>query len=219
LQVWPRPIPPVVGIVFDDAASGALACWDKVSAIAPDGHDIQNDTLGGKEYLIADISPPVGAPVGRGDEVTVHVIPEEVPPISPALHPCDWITDAEAASILGQSSSTSDPTGDETGSVTPFCNYTAGSMMVTSQLHMPQSFAVDAASDFNMGTEAGAQSSDDVSGLPGPARCTTAHREAGELRTIKVLLSGDRIYSADGLNVSCDDLKQFAQAAIIRIGA
>jgi hypothetical protein len=217
-QTWPRPVPPVVGAILDDAASGSLACWDKLKAIAPDGHDAENNSTKDDldaTYRITAVSPPPGTPIGRSDWVTVHVVPVDLYATPPALHPCDWVTTKEAANLLGDTAATF-PVGDESGSSEPFCNYSAGSYMVTSQLYLPGSFPVDAATTFSMRAAEGQGS--DVDGLPGPARCTTAQRDAGPLRTLYVLLDGNRVYMADALNLSCDTLKQFAQAAIPRIG-
>jgi hypothetical protein len=76
---------------------------------------------------------------------------------------------------------------------------------------------VNAASEFGV-RAAAAEQSVDFDGLPGPARCTTARREKGPLHTLLVLLGDNRLYSADALNVSCETLRQFAQAAVARIG-
>jgi hypothetical protein len=68
-----------------------------------------------------------------------------------------------------------------------------------------------------MGTVAD-EPSTDIAGLPGPAHCTTARRDKGPLRTLNVLLGGNRLYSVDGINLMCDTVKQFALAAIPRLG-
>jgi hypothetical protein len=211
-----------------DVESGALACWDNLKAIAPDGHDVETSTADvteGKTYRIVDVSPAPGTLIGRNDPVTVHVVPFSLFDAPKTQHPCNWVTNDEAAVLLGGSSVTADPTGDETGSVGPFCMYSSGPSSVTSQLYLPGSFPADAASEF-LFRSAVVQSSDgsgvtrstDVDGLPGPARCTTAQREKGPLHTLLVLLGDDRLYVADALTVDCDALKQFAQTAIARIG-
>jgi hypothetical protein len=218
-QTWPRPIPPVVGAILDDAASGSLACWGNLKAIAPDGHDAENNST--KEdldatYRITGVSPPPGTPIGRSDWVTVQIVPVDLFGTPPAFRPCDWVTTDEATNLLGDTVATL-PVGDEAGSSEPFCTYSAGSYAVTSQLYLPGSFPVDAATTFSMRAAEGQGS--DVDGLPGPAHCTTAQRDAGPLRTLYVLLHDNRVYMADALNMSCDTLKQFAQAAIPRIGS
>jgi hypothetical protein len=42
-QAWPRPVPAAAGLILNDASTGALGCWDNLAAIAPDGHDVEND--------------------------------------------------------------------------------------------------------------------------------------------------------------------------------
>jgi hypothetical protein len=213
-------VPSVAGIILGDADIGALGCWDNIKAIAPDGHDAESDpedVVQGRTYRITDVSPAPGTLIGRNETVTVHVAPVDLFAVAPALHPCDWITTDEAAEFLGASSVTTDPAGDEAGSVAPFCVYDSGGESVTSQLYLPGSFPVDAASEFGA-RAAAAEQSVDFDGLPGPARCTTAQRDKGPLHTLLVLLGDNRLYSADALNVSCDTLRQFAQAAVARIG-
>jgi hypothetical protein len=46
---WPRPVPPIVGVVIGDAM--ALLCWDDVRAVAPDGHDPQNNPNDGDKGM------------------------------------------------------------------------------------------------------------------------------------------------------------------------
>jgi hypothetical protein len=218
-QSWPRPVPAVVGLILDDVDVGSLGCWDNIREIAPDGHDAYNNSTRDDvrtTYRITDISPSPGTPIGRNDWVTLHVVPVNLLTAPAAFHPCDWVTAAEAARFLGDPSATTNPTDDESGATSPFCTYSTGSHFVTSQLHLPASFPVDARTAFNMWGADGEGS--DVEGLPGPARCTSVQRDTGPLRTLLVLLSGDRTYAADALNVSCDTLRQFAEAAIPRIG-
>jgi hypothetical protein len=227
MQPWPRPVPAAVGILFEDAYSGSLMCWDDVKAIARDGHDVatsSDDMTQGRSYRIVDISPKPGTLIGQNDSVTVHVVPASLNSAQKSIYPCDWLTNDEAATILGGSSTTSDATDDVVGSVAPFCSYTSGSNFVTSQLYLPESFPVDAASEFLFTTalhrsdDAGPAQSTDVDGLSGPARCTTAQRDTGPLRELVVLLGGNRLYTVNGLNITCDTLKHFAAAAIAKIG-
>jgi hypothetical protein len=227
LQPWPHPVPEVTSLEVGDVESGALACWDTFKAIAPDGHDVETSTADvteGKTYRIVDVSPAPGTLVGRNDPVTVRVVPFSLFDAPKTQHPCNWVTNEEAAALLEGSSATTDPTGDETGSVAPFCMYNSGPNSVTSQLYLPGSFPVDAASEFlfrsavQRSDGGGPAQSSDVDGLPGPARCTTATRDTGPLHTLLVLLRGNRLYVSDALTVPCDTLKQFAQTAIARIG-
>ena len=66
-QTWPRPVPQVKGEIFDDAATGALAYWDNLTAIAPDGHDVANGPANHGSYRITSVSPPLAH---RSDTVT-----------------------------------------------------------------------------------------------------------------------------------------------------
>jgi hypothetical protein len=228
MQPWPHPIPTVAGLYLDDVIAGSLGCWDNIKAIAPDGHDVEtssDDVIEGKTYRIVDVSPRPGTVIGRSDFVNLHVVPFDLFDAPKTQHPCDWVTDDEAAALLGGASATADPSGDETGSVEPFCVYSSGPNSVTSQLYLPESFPVDAQSEFLFRSAvqrtdgAGPAHSTDVEGLPERARCTTAQRDAGPLHTLLVLLGGNRLYVAEALNVSCDTLRQFAEAAIARIGS
>jgi hypothetical protein len=213
-QAWPRPVPQVVGVILNDADSGALACWDNVKAIAPDGHDLENGPESGT-YRITGVSPAPGTPIGRSDVVTLQVVPVDVT-ASPAFHPCGWVTADQAAKFLGVSSTSAVPAGDESGSAEPFCSYRSDSHFVTSQLSLPASFAVDAQTELNMLVAGGR--GNEVAGLPGRAYCSTTQSGGKTSTTLQVLLGGNRLYQALGWDgESCDTLKQFAQTAIPRI--
>ena len=105
-QIWPRPVPEVVGMLFEPdmkqipagAGGGALTCWDDIRSFGPDGQDASHKYLGPQR--ITAVSPPPGTPIGRHDLVTL-----QLPPIDykapPAFRPCDWVTASEAASFLG----------------------------------------------------------------------------------------------------------------------
>jgi hypothetical protein len=149
--------------------------------------------------------------------VTLHVVPVDVT-ASSALHPCDWVTEDQAAKFLGVSSTSATPTGDESGSAEPFCSYRSDSHFVTSQLSLPASFAVDAQTELNMLAAGG--HGNDVTGLPGRDYCAATQSDGKTSTTMQVLLGGNRLYQALGWNgESCDTLKQFAQTAIPRIGS
>jgi hypothetical protein len=215
-QSWPRPVPQVAGLDFDDAGTGSLACWENLKAIAPDGHDVANTPGNNGPYRITDVSPAPGTPIGRNDSVTLHVVPIDLT-AAPAFHPCDWVTADEAARFLGEPSTSTVPTGDWSGSVEPFCTYNSGSHFVTSQLYLPASFPVDAQTELNMRMASGHGS--EVSGLPGRPYCSITQKDGKTSTTLLVLLGGNRLYQALGWKgESCDTLKQFAQAAIPRIG-
>jgi hypothetical protein len=74
-QTWPRPVPDVIGDRLDRAQHGALACWDNIRAVAPDGHDPINNPNGPADvaYRITAVSPRVDTPIGRHDVVTVQL--------------------------------------------------------------------------------------------------------------------------------------------------
>ena len=215
-QTWPRQVPAVVGVILDDA--GPLLCWDSVKGNAPDGRDVYNTpgTDKGVVWLITDISPPSGTPIGRGDTITVHVVPEALPAAQRAFYPCNWVTTDEAARFFGASSATADPTGDETGSAQPFCSYNSPSHFVTSELALPPSFVIDARTQLDMW--AASSHASEVNGLPGRAFCSTSEHDGKKSTQLEVLLSGDRLYQAIGWDgESCDILNQFAQTAISRV--
>ena len=215
-QAWPRPVPQVVGIIFDDAVTGSLSCWDNLKAITPDGHNVFNGAAKGT-YQITDVSPAAGTPIARNDWVTLHIVPVDLPSAPPAFHPCDWVTVAEAAKFLGDPSATTDPVGNESGSAAPYCAYNSGAHFVTSGLRLPASFPVDARTELDM-TIAGGHGSD-VSGLSDRAYCATTASGGKQSTTLLVLLSGNRLYQALGWDgESCEILKQFAQVAIPRVG-
>jgi hypothetical protein len=201
-------------MVFQDANTGAFACWDNdghVRGIAPDGHET-HDYLS-TTYRITSISPPPGTPIGRNDTLTVQLVPVDWSQ-PPAFRPCDWVTTHEASQIFGVPSVSAVPAGDEAGSVHQLCNYnTRGPevrQLVGSTLMLPGSMVIDAPTQLDLFTTNKQRS--DITGLPGRAYCT----DSGELY---VLLSGGRMYMALGSNgASCDTLKQFAQTAISRIG-
>jgi len=193
-------------------------CLNNVRAIAPDGHDVaqtKGPNIG--SWTIATINPPAGTPVGRDETVTLSLAPEDV--TVTALHPCDWVTDAEAARIIGAPSATGTPNGDQPGSVDQSCNYEIGGSLVTSELMLPGSFAVDAASELEL--VKGDGPGNDVTGLPGNAYCATSNHDGKTASMLIVLLSRGRAYRVFGWSSdeSCDTLKQFAQIAVGRIPA
>jgi hypothetical protein len=212
--MWPRPLPPVVGLDFDQAAKGALMCFDGIRAIAPDGHDVMNDKGSPRSWSITAISPTSGTPVGKSDQVTLQLAPEDVS-AAPAFRPCDWVTTSEAARLLAVQSVSALPVGDQAGSVDQSCAYNSGNDLVTSELKLPGSFAVDARSEFSITVAAGKGSP--VSGLPGPSYCGTSKAGNGkDTSMLSVLLNDHRIYQVMG-GPSCDTLKQFAQTALFRM--
>lgn len=198
------------------ALDGSLFCFNLAKATAPDGHDVLQDVVSrAPNYRITSVFPPSGASVGPADAVTVQVVAvDQSEP--PASRPCDWVTTDEAAKFLGAQSATTMSVGDQAGSVDQMCNYSESDQMVISELQLPGSLPVDAGTEFAMTVAGGAGS--DVGGLPGSAYCSpSTSGNADSPAMLVVLLSGDRLYRATDDN--CDVLKQFAQAAIPRIGA
>ena len=197
------------------ALDGSLFCFNLAKAAAPDGHDVLHDIVGGvPNYRITSVSPSAGTPVSRTDAVTVQVDPvDQSEP--PAFRPCDWVTTDEATNFLGGQAVTTKSVGDQAGSVDQMCDYSAADRMVISELQLPGSMPMDASTALAM---AQASAGSDVAGLPGHAHCTpSATGGADSPAMLVVLLSNNRLYRAT--NDNCDVLKQFAQAAIPRIGA
>jgi hypothetical protein len=218
-EQWPRPMPDVVGKNLEQVTrQGALACWDNVRGVAPDGHDPVDNATDAAGYLITAVSPPPGTPIGRHDAVTVQLtgIDRQAPPAS---RPCDWVTTDEAAGILG-GPATAEPLVDEPGSVEFSCAYQRSpDSGVESELLMPGAFPVDAASALALAT-ATANNPTTVEGLGVKAACVFNAGTTPPSTALLVVLGGDRLYRAVGkYYMSCDSLKLFAQTAIGRIGA
>jgi hypothetical protein len=128
---------------------------------------------------------------------------------------CDWVTASEAAGLLG-GPVTLDP---RTGAADPTCSYSLGNFQgsVTSDLRLPAALPADAASVLaNAAPTEGTVTP--VDGLGLAAKCIFDQRTTPPSTTLLVLLSGGRLYRAQGAYVYCDTLKQFAQVAISRIG-
>lgn len=218
-QPRPRPLPPVTGLDLTQAADGALSCFDRLRALAPDGHDVMTDQgpAPSAAWTINAMNPPAGTRVGPSDTITLSLAPSDTT-AAPAFHPCDWASD-KALAILDASAVTASPkTGDQVGSVEQACDYKSGSGMLTTELKSPGSFAVDAQSEVNELTATGQGS--ELTGLPGRAYCSVITNDGKTTSQLMVLLSGGRAYHELGWNgQSCALLKQFAQAALIHIPA
>jgi hypothetical protein len=225
---WPRPMPPVVGWLFTDytdfgAGVAPLTCLNGVSAIGPDGRIVYEHNRfkpnGLDDYRIAAVSPPPGTPVGPNDPVTVNLVGVDDKG-KPAYHPCDWVTDDEAAGFLGAAGVGHGIEGSMenlqgvTNVECPY--YVGGRPQVYSVLHLTAAHVVDAESEFAFQT---AQDSTSITGIGIKAACTTP-RSRGRFMTrdVYVLLPGERIYVVTGRH-SCDTLTQFARVAVPRIGA
>jgi hypothetical protein len=217
-QSWPRPLPPVTGLDLTQADDGALTCFHRLRALAPDGHDVMTDQgpAASAAWTINAMNPPAGTRVGPSDTITLSLAPSDTT-AAPAFHPCDWASD-KALAILGASAVTTLPTGDQVGSVDQACDYKSGNGTVTTELKSPGSFAVDAQSEFNELTATGQGS--ELTGLLGRAYCSVITNDGKTTSQLMALLSGGRAYHELGRNgQTCELLKQFAQAALAHIPA
>jgi hypothetical protein len=136
----------------------------------------------------------------------------------PAALPCDWVTAAEAADIIG-GPVTATPRGDEPGSTDLVCSYSKGPGLegVMSDLRLPGALPDGAASAF-AGAVPQEGTTTVVDGLGRQAKCVFDQRTTPPSTTLLVLLDGDRLYRAQGTFVFCDTLTRFAQVAVSRIG-
>ena len=211
-------MPAVVGMIYEDVMSGTLACWTNVKGIAPDGHDVENNTTNADfdaTFRITALTPSAGTLTLRAAPVTIQLTPINPVTAPKAFHPCDWVTASEAAKIMSVSSVNTLPLGDETGSQNPSCDYNFGNGLLMAQLYLPAALPIDAQTTFKVWSEPnyGVTKSDwrDVAGLPGPAKCIPDR--------LIVMLVGNRLLnlSNTGSGSSCEMLKQFAQTAIPRL--
>lgn len=218
---WPRALPDVTGqFLSQTIRSGALGCWTNVRGIAPDGGDPVSSAAGTyrTDFRITAMSPSPGMTAGRADTVTLRLAPvDSAAPVG--FQPCDWVSADEAAALLGAPVQTR-PQGDQAGSVDISCSYTSGSSDtgMQSDLRLPQSFPVSAAAQFELATSG--TNGAPVAGLGVAAQCVYEPTTTPPSTTVVVLLGGNRLYRATSwYGTSCDQLKQFAQIAIGRIGA
>jgi hypothetical protein len=164
------------------------------------------------------MSPSPGMTTGRADTVTLRLAPvDSAGPVG--FQPCDWVSADEAGALLGAPVQTR-ALGDQVGSVDISCSYTSGTSDtgMESGLRLPQSFPVSAAAQFELATRE--KSGAPVDGLGVAAQCVYEPTTTPPSTTLVVLLSGNRLYRATSwYGTSCDQLKQFAQTAIGRIGA
>ncbi|WP_131813403.1 hypothetical protein [Mycobacterium kubicae] len=213
-QTWPRPIPEVVGRLFNQVNNdGALWCWQNVRGVTTDGRDPIRD----KTYRVTAVSPPAGTPLGRFDPVTVDL--SEVVGAPTAFHPCDWVTPTEAAAIMGGPVSAK-PDGDEPGSIDIGCYYDKSDDVgegVETDLRLPGAFPVDAPSQFALATTSTNVTNVDGMGLQ--AVCVHEATTTPPSTTLVVLLSEGRLFRVTEGYASCDKLRRFARLAIGRIGA
>ena len=206
---WPKPVPDVTGRLMDQALNGSLFCFN-VATAAVGGRDILHAiATPATDYRISGVSPPAGTSVDLGAPINVALDPLD-PSAPPAFRPCDWVTASDATRFMGTPSVTATPHGDLAGSIDQTCDYAAPGHLVISELMLAGSVPVDPRATFEMTIANGHGS--DVAGLPARGYCTGNT----VIPVLVVLLPGDRLYEA--ADDSCDVLRQFAQAAIARIG-
>jgi hypothetical protein len=223
-QAWPRPIPDVVGKIYDPwtkqlpsrVAGGALRCWDNIRTVTADGQDATKALVPAQQ--IATVSPTPGTPVGRDQAITLVLEPVDFK-APPAFAPCDWITTSEVAGVLGVPEPIeTESLDDKAGSVAPLCIYRSpGHATVSTQLYEPLAFPIDAATEYATYSEHNATP---VDGLGLAAKCLIGLHGAQDnpYNEIDILLDGNRMFKVQGIDAeSCDTLKQLAQKAIGRI--
>lgn len=220
-QTWPRPVPGVVGLMFEPyskripagSSAGALACWGDIRGVAPDGQDAAKASAGGWDTITA-ISPPPGTLVDRDQPLTVHLAPMDYDaPKSRAA--CDWVSTDEVADIFGFTGPIVTDGYVAPGSVEPSCTYRVpGRTAVLTRLQVTGAFPVDAAADYALHSGENATA---ISGLGLAARCVTGLPGAQNSRynEADVLLDGNRLLEAHGLGAQpCDQLTELARAAM-----
>jgi hypothetical protein len=202
-QTWPRPVPDVVGMMFDPAmlavpagtSGGALACWDTITAV----------------------TPAPGTPVGRHDPITVALAPMDYS--APRdFQPCDWVSTGEVAEIFGLPEPIKTDGFVPPGSVNPRCTYRSpGRTAVTTALYVTGAFPIDATAEY---ARYPGENATAIDGLGLAAQCLTDLHGAQDrpYNEVVVLLDGDRLLEAEGLGAEpCGQLKKFAKTAINRI--
>ncbi|MEU8906985.1 hypothetical protein [Streptomyces mirabilis] len=73
-QHWPQPMPDVAGKPFDPLSKD-LQCFDDITALAPDGHDVMNDPANetGGAWTVTSSRPGRGAHVGLSSRITLEL--------------------------------------------------------------------------------------------------------------------------------------------------
>lgn len=73
---WPMPLPSAVGyLLIHTSNDSILSCFDNVVAIAPDGHDVQNDPASqAYKWKVTSMSPPAGTMVPRDQKIGLTVV-------------------------------------------------------------------------------------------------------------------------------------------------
>jgi hypothetical protein len=236
---WPRQVPAVVGLLDHEGGGeglGPLDCVHVVAWVRPNGSPAGLEAAS----RIVAVSPAPGTAVGPHDPITLTVVPVQ-PDEPPGNQPCDWVSTTEASRFLGGTpvtthipepgkhdtleDSEAPQTPNVAGSTDLWCSYNSSdnSHMVSTELLLTGAQIVDAATEFHYMTELYGDSVS-VDGVGIKAECVLGDRpdlgDLGSVNKLWVLLPGERIYILSGwTRESCDTLKQFAQAAIPRIGA
>ncbi|MFE2537040.1 hypothetical protein [Streptomyces sp. NPDC059371] len=72
-QDWPQPMPDVEGRPFDPLGKD-LKCFDKIEAVAPDGHDVMTDAGSGLgAWTVVSSTPGPGAKVRITTPITLEL--------------------------------------------------------------------------------------------------------------------------------------------------
>jgi hypothetical protein len=224
VQTWPRPVPDVVGKIYDPwtkqlpsrVAGGALRCWDNIRTVTKDGQDATKALVPAQQ--VATVSPAPGTPLGQHDQITLVLEPVDFK-APPAFAPCDWITTADVADVLGAPGPIeTESLNDKAGSVAPLCIYRSpGHATVSTQLYEPLAFPIDAATEY---ATYNGHNATPVNGLGLAAKCLTGLQGSQDnpYNELDILLDGNRMFEVQGIDAeSCDTLKQLAQKAIDRI--
>ncbi|OBK74674.1 hypothetical protein [Mycobacterium sp. 1274761.0] len=223
-QAWPRPVPDVVGLMFEPyskripagSSGGALACWDDIRAITESGRDATRAAAGGWD-TIASVAPPPGTLVDRDQPITVRLAPMDYD-APKSFAACEWVSTTEVSDIFGFTGPIERDEYVSTGSVEPSCTYRSpGRTAVLSRLLVSGAFAVDAEADYSLIPYGNATA---ITGLGRAARCITGLQGAQGSRynEVDVLLDGNRLFEAQGLGAQpCDQLTTFAKTAIDRL--
>jgi hypothetical protein len=233
---WPRQLPDVVALLAHEGGGqglGPLDCVHVAAWVRPNGSPAGLEPAS----RIVAVSPAPGTAVGPHDPITLTVVPVQ-PDEPPGNQPCDWVSTTEASWFLGGTPVTTcipEPGKNDThedieapktpnvaGSTDLWCSYNSSdnSHMVSTELLLTGAHIVDAATEFHYMTQLYGTSVS-VDGVGIKAECVLGNRpDLGNVNKLWVLLPGERNYIVGGwTGESCDTLKQFAQAAIPRIGA
>ncbi|MFD5813535.1 hypothetical protein [Streptomyces sp. NPDC127038] len=72
-QEWPQPMPDIKGQAFDPLSKD-LMCFNNIEAVAPDGHDVMNDSGSGLgTWTVVSSTPAPGARVRMTTPITIQL--------------------------------------------------------------------------------------------------------------------------------------------------